>query len=601
MAAVLRRLRRVAARYRSEPTFVFASATVADPEEHASRLLGMPVTPVTRDGSPRASMTFALWEPPLLVDETGQPPARQHHHRDGRAARRVRARARADGRLRAVARRVEVVARIAKERVSGRRRGPRGRLPRRLPAEERRELERVAALQGAARARGDERARAGRRRERPRRRAARRLAGHAVVALAAGGAGRPLRAARRLPCSSPPTTRSTRSSCTTPRRSSAAASRPPSSTPTTRTCSRRTSRRRPPSCRSPRPTSTSSARRRGRCSTRSSPAASSRSGRAAGSGAVRTGPPTTCRCAARASPCASSRPAPGASSAPSTTPRAHSQVHTGAVHLHQGQTWVITELDLDDHAAFAVRGDPGWTTQAQSVSDFQIVHEIEHEDVGSAALLLRTRDGAPPGRPRSCAACPAARCSASTPSTCRRARSRRRPCGGRCPSRTSRAPGWPRTAYPGPPTRPSTRRSACSRSSPPPTGGTSAACPPPCTRTRGCRRSSSTTGTPAGPASLSAATAGSAVAQGDPRSDRLVRVHDRLPLVHPVAEVRQRQRAARQGRGRRAARPDPAVRRARALTRRPLPQLRRPLSGPESETDPWLIDTRRPNFSNSYM
>jgi len=73
MAAVLRRLRRVAARYRSEPTFVFASATVAEPEEHASRLLGMPVTPVTRDGSPRASMTFALWEPPLLVDETGQP------------------------------------------------------------------------------------------------------------------------------------------------------------------------------------------------------------------------------------------------------------------------------------------------------------------------------------------------------------------------------------------------------------------------------------------------------------------------------------------------------------------------------------------------
>jgi DEAD/DEAH box helicase domain-containing protein len=58
-------------------------------------------------------------------------------------------------------------------------------------------------------------------------------------------------------------------------------------------------------------------------------------------------------------------------------------VHPGAVHLHQGQSWVVTELDLDDHAAFAVRGDPGWTTQAQSVSDFQIVHEVEHEEWGA--------------------------------------------------------------------------------------------------------------------------------------------------------------------------------------------------------------------------
>ena len=73
LAAVLRRLRRVAARYRATPTFVFASATVADPAEHASRLLGMPLSSVTEDGSPRASMTFALWEPPLVVNDQGRP------------------------------------------------------------------------------------------------------------------------------------------------------------------------------------------------------------------------------------------------------------------------------------------------------------------------------------------------------------------------------------------------------------------------------------------------------------------------------------------------------------------------------------------------
>ena len=63
VAAVLRRLRRVAARYGASPTFVLASATVSEPATHASRLIGMPVAAVTDDGSPRGAMTFALWEP----------------------------------------------------------------------------------------------------------------------------------------------------------------------------------------------------------------------------------------------------------------------------------------------------------------------------------------------------------------------------------------------------------------------------------------------------------------------------------------------------------------------------------------------------------
>jgi DEAD/DEAH box helicase domain-containing protein len=72
LAALLRRLRRVCARYGSYPTFVFASATVRDPGAHASRLLGMPVAPVTEDGSPREAMTFALWEPGLLGEGDGR-------------------------------------------------------------------------------------------------------------------------------------------------------------------------------------------------------------------------------------------------------------------------------------------------------------------------------------------------------------------------------------------------------------------------------------------------------------------------------------------------------------------------------------------------
>ena len=65
LAALLRRLRRVAARYGASPTFILASATVADPAAQASALIGMPVRAVVLDGSPRESMTFGLWEPAL--------------------------------------------------------------------------------------------------------------------------------------------------------------------------------------------------------------------------------------------------------------------------------------------------------------------------------------------------------------------------------------------------------------------------------------------------------------------------------------------------------------------------------------------------------
>lgn len=75
VAHVLRRLRRVCAKYHANPVFVLASATVAAPAESATRLVGAPVREVTEDGSPRGATTFALWEPPLteLAGENGAP------------------------------------------------------------------------------------------------------------------------------------------------------------------------------------------------------------------------------------------------------------------------------------------------------------------------------------------------------------------------------------------------------------------------------------------------------------------------------------------------------------------------------------------------
>ena len=75
VAQILRRLRRVAGLYGAHPTFVLASATVAEPEVSAGRLTGLEVTAVTEDGSPRGRTALALWEPPFVpgLGENGAP------------------------------------------------------------------------------------------------------------------------------------------------------------------------------------------------------------------------------------------------------------------------------------------------------------------------------------------------------------------------------------------------------------------------------------------------------------------------------------------------------------------------------------------------
>jgi DEAD/DEAH box helicase domain-containing protein len=72
VALVLRRLQRIAAHYGAAPTFVLCSATTAEPAAAASRLIGAPCVAVTEDGSPQGPRTVALWEPPLLTAVTGE-------------------------------------------------------------------------------------------------------------------------------------------------------------------------------------------------------------------------------------------------------------------------------------------------------------------------------------------------------------------------------------------------------------------------------------------------------------------------------------------------------------------------------------------------
>jgi DEAD/DEAH box helicase domain-containing protein len=72
VANVLRRLRRIANAYGTDPRFLLASATIANPVELAERLTGLEdFTLVDRDGSPGARRHIAMWNPPV-IDETLQ-------------------------------------------------------------------------------------------------------------------------------------------------------------------------------------------------------------------------------------------------------------------------------------------------------------------------------------------------------------------------------------------------------------------------------------------------------------------------------------------------------------------------------------------------
>jgi DEAD/DEAH box helicase domain-containing protein len=66
VANVLHRLRRICRHHGSDPVFLCASATIANPRELAERLTGLPFAVVDEDGSPRGTKHFLFWNPPRL-------------------------------------------------------------------------------------------------------------------------------------------------------------------------------------------------------------------------------------------------------------------------------------------------------------------------------------------------------------------------------------------------------------------------------------------------------------------------------------------------------------------------------------------------------
>ncbi|MCB8965518.1 MAG: DEAD/DEAH box helicase [Ardenticatenaceae bacterium] len=73
VANVVRRLRRLCEFYGSSPQFICCSATIANPQEHAQRLVGAPFTLVdeAQNGAPTGEKHFILYNPPIIDEELG--------------------------------------------------------------------------------------------------------------------------------------------------------------------------------------------------------------------------------------------------------------------------------------------------------------------------------------------------------------------------------------------------------------------------------------------------------------------------------------------------------------------------------------------------
>lgn len=71
LANVIRRLRRICQFYKSDPTFIFCSATIGNPKELATALLGDEVELVDNNGAPSGERVVVVHNPPVVNRELG--------------------------------------------------------------------------------------------------------------------------------------------------------------------------------------------------------------------------------------------------------------------------------------------------------------------------------------------------------------------------------------------------------------------------------------------------------------------------------------------------------------------------------------------------
>ena len=71
VANLIRRLRRVCRHYGADPQFIMASATIANPREHAAAIIGAAVEEIADSGAPTGDKLFLCYNPPVVNPELG--------------------------------------------------------------------------------------------------------------------------------------------------------------------------------------------------------------------------------------------------------------------------------------------------------------------------------------------------------------------------------------------------------------------------------------------------------------------------------------------------------------------------------------------------
>jgi DEAD/DEAH box helicase domain-containing protein len=69
-------------------------------------------------------------------------------------------------------------------------------------------------------------------------------------------------------------------------------------------------------------------------------------------------------------------------------PSAQLMVHDGAVYLHQGDSYLVSRLDLADRVALVEPGDPGYTTTARDVTEIEVTGALRRMTWGQAEVAF---------------------------------------------------------------------------------------------------------------------------------------------------------------------------------------------------------------------
>ena len=243
---------------------------------------------------------------------------------------------------------------------------------------------------------------------------------------------------------------------------------------------------------------------------------------------------------------------------------AHGTAHAGAVYLHQGETWLVTELDLDESVAVVVPADPDYSTSAREITDIEILREREAVAWGEARLSLgdvRVTHQVVSFLKRRC---PSGEVIGEEPLDLPERQLRTTAVWWTLPEHVLAESGLTDADLPGAAHAAEHASigllplfATCDRWD---IGGVSTALHPDTGRLTVFVHDGHPGGAGFAERGFHAARR---LAARDPRGHRLVRLRRRVPLVRPVAEVRQPEQPARQGRRDRAARP-PARGRSRA-------------------------------------